>query len=338
MKTISSGNVPHATEPINGQRLSYLGFLLIALVYCISTPQVGAQNWETVNLGYPGPNDGLWAETASALEQTSSAFQYRSLPLSLLGGPQHGLTALQHDRIQIAVIDGVRLGHKINSFEILNLPFLATSLDEARTIIDEIDQELSEAAQEENLNVLGYTFSVGTFASTQRCVRNPDDISGARILGAPPIHSELFRLAGANVVPLPAAEIFPALERGYIDMSFFSVEYLLRSGIYEITECLTDPSETAAMIIPYVILSNSQAWGRQSDEVTEQILEDIARLEHRADSLMRDTIAELVQIYRNRDKSIAEVNSEQLARWRELASSLYERIPLYDRARAVTAH
>ena len=336
MKTTSSKNHPRATEPINAQRLSFRVFLTIAIVYFSSISQVRAQNWENVYLGYPGPTDGLWAAVASELEQSSSVFQYTTLPLSVLGGPQHAVTALEHDRVQIAVIDGVRLAHRINSFEILNLPFHVSNLSEARVVIDEISQELSGTARQQNLNVLGYTFSVGTFASTHRCVRIPDDISGARILGAPPLHSELFRLAGANAVPLPAAEVFPALKRGLVDMSFFSVEYLLRSKIYEITKCLTDPSEIAPMIIPYVIVSNYQAWEQQSSTITEQILEDIRMLEHRADSFMRERTEELIQLYRNHDRIVVDLHSEQLHQWRELARPLYESVPLYGRARAVT--
>lgn len=306
------------------RRLPAISATFVTILFvAFGQPTSAAQHMRQITLAYPGPEYTIWTQLAENLVRSNPDLPYSPLPLSLLGGAHLALTALQYDRVDIAVINNVLFARKVRSFDLLNLPLLIRNIKEGRLVLRAARAVLDDAARLADLKILGYTWSIGTFVSTHNCVRRLEDLRDQEILGGPPLYQKLFAQVGATPVIVRSSEIIPALLSGYANKGFFSVEFIAHTKLNEFTECFTDPSEFAPMMVPYVIVTNIQNWETMSLDTRTHIQRDIGQLEHQADRFMTDKVAEVAHTFDERASGSVLFNPNIVRGWREHIESLY---------------
>lgn len=123
--------------------------------------------------------------------------------------------------------------------------------------------------EEMGLNVIVLPVAVyhpETFAWSNRAIRTIDDFRGLRFRTVG-WWADILREAGVAVVSLPAAELYPSLERGVIDAVEFSTPWSDRTlAFYEVTRYFTGPGMHQPAIVNELIINRS-AWEALPDDL-----------------------------------------------------------------------
>jgi len=270
---------------------------------------------------YPGPEAGAWGKLSADL---STAFQeagieLRTFPESQLGGPNWALEAVRNNLIDMAFVGGYRLAREVRAFHVLNFPMLATNLSEARSIIGAVGPELAERAEDKGLSVLAYTWLAGTFVTAGDCVLTPKDISDAKVIDGPEFHQKFIEYLGGTSVALAFSEVYAAMQTGLTNTGLFSIPLIVGSDLRQATDCITDPSEAAIMLIPVVLVMNLDRYETIAATEPGFLKSQVERLETTADALTLAMVASAVRGFRDEGKSSAKIEGDALADWRNQA-------------------
>jgi TRAP-type C4-dicarboxylate transport system substrate-binding protein len=281
---------------------------------------------EVLRLAYPGHEEGMWGRLAVDLAEDAADrnLTLEHYPLIDLGGNQLAVELVRNGLVDIAAVNGIILAKEIESFEVLNLPFLAVNLNEARAIVTAIGPALEGRANAKGLHVLGYTWVIGTFVSSGNCVLAYQDILGARVMDGPPRHQDLFQLAGASSVAISASDVYSAMERGLSSTGLFTVEFVLSANLPEVTDCLTNPEDIAVVMLPIVMVANLDRWIAIGEEKTSMLAALVKETEQRADRIMEEMVTGAVEMYINAGRSSVKMEADVLTEWRNLARPLYD--------------
>ena len=300
--------------------------ILLAIGILLAAMPTSADAQLSLRLGHPGPANGMWGQLAASLARATAGrgVKIEQYPLIALGGERLGVELVRRGQIDLAAVSGSYLARDVPQFGILNLPLLARNISEARAIVNAVGPRLQTFANSRDLHVLAYTWVVGTFVAQGGCVLSPNDIKGARVLDGPPLLQDLFRLAGASPVPIPGAEVFAALQSGLSDKGLFSVEFILTARVHETTDCLTDPTAIAVMVLPIVLVASRQGWSRLDEAFKQTLMDEARKLEQQSDQAMRQIVENAVKTYSQKGKTAKPMDDHSLELWRKLAAPLYE--------------
>ena len=299
-------------------------FLIIVLVLAAlgSTARADTE----LRMTYPGSPEGVWGRlsTGLAADLKPDGVTIETFPEHVMGGSKWALDAVRNNIIDLAFIGGYLLAQDAKALNVLNLPMLATDLKQARAIVAEIGPELASEADKINLDILAYTWVVGTFISADQCVVKPDDLRGAKVIDGPRFHQMLVESVGGVPLPLPFAEIFSAMQSGLSNTGLFTIPLILDGKLNETTDCITDPSVAAIMLIPVILVINKQVFDTLSPENQKSLKALATMLEEKSASEIEDLVAQAVKVYVEDGKSAQGIEGEALTAWRSAADKLNE--------------
>jgi TRAP-type transport system periplasmic protein len=159
-----------------------------------------------------------------------------------LGGDLQTVSALQGGTIEMTVLNAGILSAQAREFGIFDFPFLFNSPQEADAITDgPFGQKLLARLAEKNLVGLGYwELGFRDLTNSKRPIAKAEDITGLKVrVIQSPIYIDLFNALGANAVPMPFPELYPALEQKAVDGQENPVTTIRSSKLNEVQKYLT---------------------------------------------------------------------------------------------------
>jgi tripartite ATP-independent transporter DctP family solute receptor len=186
----------------------------------------GAQTAEpiVIKLATVAPEGSPWAlglqEFKKAAETNSSGRVKIKLFLGgTLGDENETVLACKRGQIQAVGASTGAIASQVPEVNILELPYLFTSTDEADHVLDTVaGPNLAKPFKDRGL-VLGF-WSENGFRSFggKFLVTKPDDLKGRKMRSQEnPIHLATYRAFGASPVPIPTTEALTALQTGVVD-------------------------------------------------------------------------------------------------------------------------
>lgn len=155
-------------------------------------------------------------------------------------------------------------------------PFLFNNAQEADAILDgPIGQKVMEKLQEKGLVGLVYWENgFRNLTNSKRPVAKLEDLDGIKLrVMQNQVFLDSFKTLGANAVPLPFPELFPALETKAVDGQENPYNTILSSKFYEVQKYLT---VTNHVYSPWIVLVSKKWWdGLSKDE--QKVLLDAAK-------------------------------------------------------------
>lgn len=130
-------------------------------------------------------------------------------------------------------------GNFFGPAQVLDLPYLFTSDKQAVCVLDgPILNKMRETvlSQELNLRLIGVSNTGGwrNFATTNKAIRNPNDLIGQKIRTTPAeIQQELVRALGANPTPISWSELYTALATGVVEGSKNGIQDIIGAKLQE---------------------------------------------------------------------------------------------------------
>ena len=206
-------------------------------------------------------------------QKSGGKISVRLFPNGTLGGDLQTVSALQGGTVDLTALSSGLLSGQVKEFVIFDLPFMFNSGREADAVIDgPIGRGLGEKLTDKGLVALGYwELGFRNLTNSKHPVATLEDFKGLKIrVVQSPIYIDLFNTLGANAVPMPFPEVYPALEQKVVDGQENPLKSIELSKFNEVQPYL---SITRHIYSPLSILISKKTWDRLSKDEQKVILE-----------------------------------------------------------------
>jgi TRAP-type transport system periplasmic protein len=212
----------------------------------------------------PGLGMARFAEIVAA--KSGGKLNVRQFPGGQLGGDLQTLSAVQGGTVDFTVLNAGLLVGLDKRFAVLDFPFLFNSAEEADKIVDgPIGKKLLASLEDKGLVGLGYwELGFRNVTNSKLPITKIEDFKGIklRVLQSP-LFIDLFNTLGANTVPLPWPEVYPALEQKVVDGQENPFPTILGAKLNEVQKFV---SETRHIYNAQSLLIAKKTWDDMSAE------------------------------------------------------------------------
>lgn len=218
----------------------------LAIAAMLACGLAGAQE-RTIKFAFQNQKGHPQAEGAQKFADLVAAksggkITVKLFPGGTLGGDLQTVSALQGGTVEMTVLNAGILAAQAKEFGIYDFPFLFGSPEEADAITDgPFGQKLLAKLADKNLVGLGYwELGFRHLTNSKRAVTKADEIAGLKVrVIQSPIYIDLFTALGANAVPMPFPELYPALEQKAVDGQENPTTTIRASKFAEVQKYLT---------------------------------------------------------------------------------------------------
>ena len=233
------------------------------------------------------------------------------------------------------------LGSVVPELQMLELPYLFQSAEEADYILDDVLFEDFKKILADRGYVLAFWAENGYQGMGTKfgCVSSPKDFSGRKMRSQESsVHLETFRALGASPVPIPVTEVLTGLQTGVVDgfsnTPLFSFAASWYQGIkhYTVTEHIYQPA---------AILISKKVFDGLSPDLQKIVLGDAKQQAVEGRVGVRALTPYLLQNFTNAKIEVCKLDAAQKAEFAKLAKPVHEKYlsaegkaarPLYEKA------
>jgi len=186
----------------------------------------GSVSAETiVKLATVAPEGSPWTNELSKLKkriesESSGQIKIKVYPGGQMGGENEILQQVIRGKLQGAGLTAGALANTIKEINVLEIPYLFASLNEADCILDKHVLDDYKALFDAKGLVFvtwaenGYR-SIGT---KSKLIKTPDDMKGIKIrIQESPVHIAYWKQLGVSGIPIAIPEVLPSLQTGVVD-------------------------------------------------------------------------------------------------------------------------
>jgi TRAP-type transport system periplasmic protein len=175
-------------------------------------------------------------------QRTNGAVTISIRPASQLFNLRTSAEALQLGTLDLCWSDLGTLGNWQPQFGFVSLPFLFNDYDHVKRVLyGPIGQQVGKDAKDGlGIEILSLGASGFRVFLSRKPIQKADDVRGLRLrVPEIPTWVEMARALGANPTPIPAGEIYTALQTGVVDAFEAPADYMLSSKNYEVAGHVT---------------------------------------------------------------------------------------------------
>jgi len=258
-------------------------------------------------------------------EKSGGQITVKSFPNGTLGGDVQTISALQGGTIEMTTMNAGLLSGVSKDFAVVDLPFLFNGPAEADAVMDgPVGKTLAERLPEKGLVGLAYwELGFRQLTNSRHAVTKVDDIAGLKIrVVQSPIYIDLFNALGANAVPMPFPELYPALETGTVDGQENPAPSILTAKLHEVQKHLTLTNHTYN---PQIVMIGKKFWDKlNADE--QKLIQDAANESRDYErKVSREQAEKAVAELKAEGLQIAELSPAEVERFREKAKPVADK-------------
>ncbi len=163
-------------------------------------------------------------------------------PASQLFNLRTSAEALQLGTLDMCWSDLGTLANWQPQLGFVSLPFLFTDFDHVKRVLyGPTGQQVSQVAKETlNVEVLSLGASGFRVFLSKKPIQKADDVRGIKLrVPEIPTWIEMAKAMGTNPTPIPAGEMYTALQTGVIDAIEVPADYIVSAKIYEVAGFVT---------------------------------------------------------------------------------------------------
>jgi len=258
-------------------------------------------------------------------EKSGGQITVKSFPNGTLGGDIQTISALQGGTIEMTTMNAGLLAGVVSDFAIVDLPFLFDGPAEADAVMDgPVGKALADRLPEKGLVGLAYwELGFRQLTNSRHPVTKVDDIAGLKIrVVQSPIYIDLFNALGANAVPMPFPELYPALETKTVDGQENPAPSILTAKLHEVQKYLTLTNHTYN---PQIVMIGAKFWNKLNADEKKLIQDAAAEARDYQRSVSREQAAKAVDQLKAEGLQVAELSPAEVARFREKAKPVADK-------------
>jgi tripartite ATP-independent transporter DctP family solute receptor len=302
---------------------SSLAKLTALLSLSVAAGMVSAQDIKehTIRLGHLNNADhptSLGAKKFAEIVAAKSGgkITVKEFPSSQLGNELQQQSALQGGVQEMFIASTTSLTGIVKEFGIFDFPFLFANAKQADAMVDgPLGKLISGKLPEKGLVVLGY-FDLGfrNVTNSKRPITKGEDLAGLKLRVIPnPVFLETFKTFNANPLPMPFAELYPALESKAVDGQENPYAVILSSKFYEVQKYV---SATNHVYATNPIQISKRFWDKLSP-VEQKLIQDAAiEAQNYQRTVSREVSAKAVTELQAKGMAFNEIAPAELAKMR----------------------
>jgi tripartite ATP-independent transporter DctP family solute receptor len=222
-------------------------FWVIVLSLVLTQTIIAAPKTYTIKCAYVSPKL-TWHQNyqtcyfttfASYVERASQGrIKAEIYPAGQLGGERELIENCQMGNIQVVSFAEAPLAGFFPKAMVLSTPGLFSSLEEANAIFNgrwghSFNEELRKTVKIKVLSHFSYGFR--HFTNSKKLLRNPIDAKGIKFrVMESPVSIKMVESLNATAVPIPASEMYSALQQGVVDGEENSIMAIIQEKLYEV--------------------------------------------------------------------------------------------------------
>jgi tripartite ATP-independent transporter DctP family solute receptor len=246
-------------------------------------------------------------------------------PASTLGNELQQQSALQGGIQEMTAPAPTSLAGIVREFGLLDFPFVVNTPEQADALTDgQVGKLLFAKLPEKGLIGLAFwDLGFRNVTNSKRPIARVEDFDGLKLRVIPnPVFLETFRIFKANPVPMPFAELYPALETKAVDGQENPFAVILSNKLFEVQRFL---SVTNHVYTANTILVSKIFWDRCS--AAEQKVLQEAALEARdyERKLSRETAQKALAELKAKGMQVNEIAPGEIERMRRMVKPVYDK-------------
>lgn len=318
----------------------------VALAAVLTATQARAEEPIVLKLATVAPEGTPWAEQMQTYrKRVEKASNGRIKVKAYLGGTlgDENATVSETGRGRIALWGGSTgaLGSVVPELQMLELPYLFQTPEEADYILDHVLFDDFKKALEARGYVLGFWAENGYQGMGTKfgCVTTLESFAGHKMRSQESsVHLETFRSLGASPVPIPVTEVLTALQTGVVDGFSNTPLFAFAASWYQGVKSFT---VTDHIYQPAAILISKKVFDTLPEELKPIVLGDPRSQAVEGRVGVRALTPFLLQNFTNAKIEVCHLTAEQKATFAKAAKPVHEKFlagpgksarPLYEKA------
>jgi len=297
---------------------------------CLSVLLCGsvAAETRTIKLGTLAPKGSPWHEILLDMAAEWEAAAHGSLtvrvyPGGVLGDEPDLMRKMAIGQIDAAMVTAAGLTQLVPDMWVFAMPMVVRTYGELDFLRESIESDLKEQFRKKGFVVLNWGEAgwVRFFSRTK--IETPDDMRGIKLFvwAGDPVIEDAWRAQRFKVVPLPATELFSALQSGMVDAYATTSVASLSFQWFGMAPHMLDLNWAPLVGATIIRL---ESWNGLPEAVRAEMLAAAERAGQRFRERTRSFEAEAVQIMVENGLKVTRLTGEALALWEEGAQGAGE--------------
>jgi TRAP-type transport system periplasmic protein len=255
-----------------------------------------------------------------AEQVAETGLEFQIFPNASLFSPNEQWTPLTRGQLDGTVIPLAYASGRHPEFNLTLMPGLVHNHEHAQRLNDsEFMERLEQIINDAGAVTLVRGWLAGGFAARDRCIVQPEDVSGLQFRAAGQAFEEMLVAAGAAISSMPSSEIYSAMQTGVLDAVNTSSASFVSFRLYEQVACFTPPGDHALWFMYQPLLISKRTWDGLSEEQQQALrgAAEMAEEYYAREGAAED--AEAVEVFERAGVEIAYLTEEDYQAWIEIA-------------------
>jgi tripartite ATP-independent transporter DctP family solute receptor len=303
---------------------THLGILFLFLMGQI----VNAETY-TMTVATVAPADSPWSALLVSFKENAEKKSAGKLKVKLmlggaLGDENEAVTKCSRGQIQAVAASTGALGSKIPELNVVELPFLFRTAEEADQVIDRVlTSEFDKIFRQRGL-VLGFWSENGyrNFATSDKPVRSPTDLKGKKMRSQESqVHMQMYKAFGAAAVPIPTTEVPQALATKNVDGFDQALLYMIAAGWQQSIKFVTLSEH---IYQPAAIAFNQKWFDSLPADLKKIIIEEGRAVQDKGRKAVRKIQPDLKEILKSEKITVVDLTTAEKRVFEEQSKPVYE--------------
>lgn len=299
--------------------------LLIAQLFSLSA---FAEAKYTMTIATVAPADSPWSVLLTMFKESVEKKSNGQIKVKImlggaLGDENEAVTKCSRGQIQAVGASTGALASKIPELNLVELPYLFRTAEEADQIIDNVLTAPMEKIFANRGLILGFWSENGyrNFGSRDFIIKSPKDIKGKKMRSQEsPIHIAMYKAFGASAVPIPTTEVPQSLATGNVDGFDQAVLYTIAAGWQKSIKHFTLSEH---IYQPAAIVYNVKWYNSLPKNLQTLLIEEGRKLQPKGRKAVRSISAELNEILKSEKISVHELTAAEKKVFSDASAPVY---------------
>jgi len=242
-----------------------------------------------------------------------------------LGGDAQVISSLRGGTVDMTMVSPGLLVGLIKEFGLLDLPFLFDDYKEVDAVLDgPVGKKLLDQLPDKGLVGLGYwDHGFRNVTNSKRPITRLEDLSGLKIRVIQiPLFIEMFNAMGANAVPMPFPELYPALESKAVDGEENPLATVEASKFYEVQKYA---SLTQHVYNPLVTIFSKKTWDRLTADERKIVQDAATEAGAYERKVSREVNEQAVEVLKKNGMAVNAISPAEVSRMREKTKAVTDK-------------
>ncbi|MDA0894896.1 MAG: TRAP transporter substrate-binding protein DctP [Proteobacteria bacterium] len=259
---------------------------------------------------------------ADHVKEANVGLDIKIFPSQALFKAREQYKPLSRGQLDMTVLPLSYAGGQQPAYNLTLMPGLVKNHDHAaRLNYSPFMQEIEKIMASDDVMVLVHGYLAGGFASTEKCVTKPEDISGQQTRAAGKAFEQMLVGAGASIASMASSEVYNAMQSGVLQAVNTSSSSFVSFRLYEQVKCYTPAGANALWFMYQPMLMNKSTF--EGLTVAQQkALRDGAK---KAEAFYLDEAkkadAESVRVFKEAGVEVADMSTADFNAWQALAKT-----------------